>query len=369
MMRTCGAFGSLPRSAGAAARLGADQAALGPVLCIVERGLVAGQAQGGGRHADTDTGLVHHVEHAAQAFARLADEVAHGAGLSQHRKLALAEIEQGVGGAAPTELVVEARQRHVVALASQLALGVHQLLGHDKERNALDPRHQLAVRPRNLGQHQVDDVLGELMLAGRDPHLVAFEPVARAQRVRLKALAIGHRAGGNVREGRARLRLRQAHGAGEAAIEFVGGKHLFLQRRAMRHQQIGIADGEQAAADADGRSAKEHARRRFDQIGQLHAAHRVVLGSTQHARLGVGIPGLLRCRRQDHLLTVEARLFGVDQAVEGGVLLARNALAGLEHRVEGLARMVGKARPVGQRARLQASRGARSRRWSARTWP
>jgi hypothetical protein len=69
--------------------------------------------------------------------------------------------------------VVQPGQRHVVALAGQLPVGVDQLLGHDEQRNAARARHQLAVRARDLGQHQVDDVLGQLVLAGGDPHLVA----------------------------------------------------------------------------------------------------------------------------------------------------------------------------------------------------
>jgi hypothetical protein len=57
----------------------------------------------------------------------------------------------------------------------------------------------------------------------------------------------------------------------------------------------------------------------------------------------------MRGLRQDHLLAVEVRLLAVDQAVERRVLLARDALAGVEHRVEGLARMVGKTRALLQR--------------------
>jgi hypothetical protein len=64
---------------------------------------------------------------------------------------------------------------------------------------------------------------------------------------------------------------------------------------------------------------------------------------------------VVRGLRQDHLLAVEARLLGVDQAVERRVLLARDALAGVEHRVEGLARMVGEARTLVQRSACSQS--------------
>jgi hypothetical protein len=63
--------------------------------------------------------------------------------------------------------VVQAGQRHVVAFAGQLRLLVDQVLGHDEQRDAPRARHQLAVRPRDLGQHQVHDVFGDLVFAGR----------------------------------------------------------------------------------------------------------------------------------------------------------------------------------------------------------
>jgi hypothetical protein len=156
--------------------------ALGTVLRVVQAGLVAGHAEHGGGQADADAGLVHHVEHAVQALAGLADEVAHGASLPSDRVLALAKVQQRVGGAAPAALVVQPGQRDVVALAGELPVGVDQLLGHDEQRNATGAGHRLAVRARNLGQHQVDDVFGQLVLAGGDPHLVALEPVTRPER-------------------------------------------------------------------------------------------------------------------------------------------------------------------------------------------
>jgi len=178
------------------------------VLGVIQAGVVAGHAQHGGGHAHANAGLVHHVEHVAQAFARLTHQVAHGPGAlpvqarphatALHRELAFAKVEQGVGGASPATFVVQAGQRHIVAHAGQLALGVHQLFGHDEQRNALHPRWQLAVGPGYLRQHQVDDVLGQLVLAGRNPHLVATQAIAWAQRVGFKPFAIGHRAGGHV---------------------------------------------------------------------------------------------------------------------------------------------------------------------------
>ena len=140
--------------------------ALWPVFGVVEGRLITRHAQHGGRHADGNTRLIHHVEHAAQAFVRLAHEVTDSAGPAIDRVFAFAKIEQRVGCAAPAELVVQAGQRHVVANAGELTVGIDHFLGHDKERNTFGAGNEFAVGAGNLGQHQMDDVLGQLMLTG-----------------------------------------------------------------------------------------------------------------------------------------------------------------------------------------------------------
>ena len=225
------------------------------------------------------------------------------------------------------------------------------------------PGNELAVGAGDLGQHQVDDVLGQLVLAVRDPHLVAAQPVARAERIALEVGAVGRRARGDVRQARAGLRLRQAHRAGEAAGELVLREHVLLQRRAVRHQQVGVAARQHAAAaDADAGLREEAVGRHLDDARQLHAADLVVLRRGEHARLDVGLRRGVARLRQVHLLAVEPRLLGVGEAVERRELLARDALAGVEHRVEGLARVVGEARPRRAATRRRASRRAGSRR-------
>ena len=193
----------------------ADGAALRPVARVVQRGVVAGQAEHGGGDADTNARLVHHVKHAAQSLARLPYQVANRTGASgkravgvrAQRVLALTKIEQAVGGAAPTQLVVQAGQRHIVALTGQLPLGIDHFLGNDEQRNAARAGHQLAIGPRNFGQHQVNDVVGQFVVAGRDPHFVALEPVARPQRVGGKVGAIGQGPGEHIAQRRPGLRL------------------------------------------------------------------------------------------------------------------------------------------------------------------
>ena len=196
--------------------------ALRAVLGVIQAGVVTRHAQHGGRHTHANAGFVHHVEHAAQAFAGPAHQVGHGAAAlavqacarcRSHWVLALAKVEQRVGGATPAAFVVEARQRHVVALAGELPVNTHQLFGHDEQRNAFHARHQLARRVGDFGQHQMDDVLGEFVLTRRNPHLVAAQPVTRAQSVRFKTFPVRRGAGRDVAQRRARLGLTQTHGA------------------------------------------------------------------------------------------------------------------------------------------------------------
>ena len=91
------------------------------VFGVVKAGVVASQPQHGGCHADADAGFVHHVEHALEAFAGLAHEVAHGAALTADGVLAFAKVQQCVGGATPAAFVVQTCQGHVVALALSVA--------------------------------------------------------------------------------------------------------------------------------------------------------------------------------------------------------------------------------------------------------
>ena len=63
------------------------------------------------------------------------------------------------------ELVVEADQRDVVAF-EQARLLVHQYLGNDEERDALGAGIDRSVFAGDLGEHQMDDVLGQVVLGG-----------------------------------------------------------------------------------------------------------------------------------------------------------------------------------------------------------
>jgi hypothetical protein len=89
------------------------------------------------------------------------------------------------------------------------------------------------------------DVFGQLVVASGNPHFVALEAIAGPQGVAGVVVTIGRGTGGHIGQRRTSLRFTQAHGAGKAAIEFIERKHLFLQLSAMRHEQIGVAAGQE----------------------------------------------------------------------------------------------------------------------------
>ena len=177
---------------------GPHWSALGAGLGIVQRCVITRQAQHGGGQTDPNTGLVHHVEHALQALACLTHQITNRTGRAAHWVLAFAKIQQGVDRAAPAQLVVQPGQRHIVAFTGQLPLGVHQFFRHDEERNAFGARNGFAIRARNFGQYQMDDVLGQLVVAGGNPHLVALEAVAGPQGVVGVVVAVRRGAGGDI---------------------------------------------------------------------------------------------------------------------------------------------------------------------------
>ncbi len=276
---------------------------------------------------------------------RLAHQVADGTGLAARLVLhAFAEVQQAVGGAAIAHLVVQAGQYHVVVLA-QAAVGIDQVLGHDKQRDALHARDQLAVRAGDLGQHQVHNIVGQLMLAGRDPHLVAAQAVLLAQR--RFAVVVGAR--GDVRQRRAGLRLGQAHGAEEAPFHLRLDEGLHLRRRAVREQQVGVADGqERIGTGADVGALEVGEAGLLHHHRQLHAADVVVLPGRHQAGLAEGLQRGLDLGDDGDGLAVEMRLVLVALLVVRREQVGGDLLAGIERGVEGLAGMVGVARNTGQ---------------------
>src|SRR5690242_14809289 len=106
--------------------LGADHFALDAHLREVARLLVRALGDRHTLQAHVEAGVVHHGEHQFHAAIGLADEIADGT--------AAVAVGHDAGRAAvDAELVLEADGAEVVRLA-EAAVGVHQPLRHDEER-------------------------------------------------------------------------------------------------------------------------------------------------------------------------------------------------------------------------------------------
>ena len=279
----------------------------------------------------------------------LADQVADRAGPPAGRVHALAEVQQRVRRPAVAHLVVEPGQDDVVALAQRAVL-VHQELRHDEQRDALHAGRTAG----DLGQHQVDDVLGQLVVAAGDPHLVAGQPVGAV------VLRLGP--GGDVGQRRAGLRLRQRHGAEPAALELRPHVGVDLLGAAVGEQQPGVAHGQERIgrrADVGRLEPGEH--RLPDGVRQLHAAVLLVEGAGHEPGVGEDLQRPAHLRDHLDLAVDHPRLVLVGRAVVRREVLGRDLLGEVEDGVEGLARVLGEPRPAWSATRRPATRAAGSR--------
>ena len=150
-------------------------------------------------HAHAVACGVHHDEHVFQAAVFLAHQVAHRAAL-------VAVLQNGGSTGLDAHLVLNAHAMHIVARA-QSAVGVDQKLGHHKQADALDALR----RALHAGQHQMDDVVGHVVLTPGDVNLGAKD-LEGAVRLWLSP-------GTHHGQIAASLRLGQVHGAGPFAAD------------------------------------------------------------------------------------------------------------------------------------------------------
>ena len=139
-----------------------QRAALPPILGIRRRVLIGDFGQRQALNRDAEARAVHHHEHRRKTAVLLADEPAFGAIVIEHCGRV----------AVDAHLVLDRAADDAVALAG-LALGVRQEFRHEEQRDALDPRR----RALDAGEHEMDDVVGEVVLAGGDEDLLAGDGV------------------------------------------------------------------------------------------------------------------------------------------------------------------------------------------------
>jgi hypothetical protein len=230
-----------------------DGARLHALLGEGRRLLVGALGDRDALHADRVARRIHHDEHVLEAAVLLADEMA-------DRSATIAELQDRSRARLDAELVLDRDAVHVVALA-QAAVVVDQELGHDEER---DPLHALG-RAGDAREHQVHDVLRQVVLAVGDEDLGAEEPVAAV------ALRLGARAHeGQIRAG---LRLGQVHRAGPGAFDHLRDEGLPLLGRARGEQRLDRAVGEQRAErEAQVRAVEHFDAGRADRLRQALTA-------------------------------------------------------------------------------------------------
>ncbi|MNN12546.1 hypothetical protein D3C81_1255410 [compost metagenome] len=194
---------------------------------------------------------------------------------------------------------------------TQAAVGVDQELGHQKQRDTFGAGRGI----RQLGQHQVDNVFGQVLLAAGNEDLGAADAVT--------AIGGGFRPGADDPEVGAGMRFGQAHGAGPLAA---------VQRRQVSGLEVvtGVGIEGQAATCAQRRVEAEAAVGGVEHFFELHREHfrhaqatvLGVAGKADPAAFTVGLPGLGKAIRGTYLTGVKGYALFIATAVERGDQLA-----------------------------------------------
>ncbi len=237
--------------------------------------------------------------------------------------------------------MVQPGEHDVVALTER-TVRPDEDLRHDEQREALRADRSA----RDLRQHQVDDVLAQLVLAARDPHLVPGDAVG--------PVLGGHRSGGDVGQRRTGLRFGQAHRPEEPSGEHRPDEAVDLVGGAVGQHQVGVGRRQERVggrADVGGLEPRE-ARLRHDGR-QLHPPDLVVHGSAEQVRLREDLQRRADLVDDVHAGAVERGLLGVALLVVGREVAGGYLLAQVERRREGVAAVVGVALPGEQRLGVQ----------------
>ncbi|KAF1854083.1 hypothetical protein Lal_00005300 [Lupinus albus] len=248
----------------------AQRLALHAVAGIGQRLLVGALGDRQALHGDVQPGVVHHGEHVFQAAVRLADQ-------ESGRPALIAEGQHGGRAAMDAQLVLQRHALHLIA-GAQAAVGIDQEFRHDEQADALHARGRIG----QAGQHQMDDVLRQVMVAVGDEDLLSADEVM---------VAVRHRARPRGGEVASRLRLRDVHGAGPLArdhpgqievLQHVGAIELHSVHRPLRQHRA------EREGHVGGMPHLLH--RGVQQVGQPHAAARRIEGQPVPAALDQRLP-------------------------------------------------------------------------------
>ncbi|MNH18517.1 hypothetical protein D3C79_782210 [compost metagenome] len=165
--------------------------ALQTVLGIARSILVGGLCTADALEANRQALVVHHGKHCRQPAVGFAYQVTGG----------FVEVHHAGGRGLDAHLVFNGAAVRRIARA-EAAIGIDQELRYQKQRNALGPGRGVG----QLGQDQVDDVFGQVLLAAGDEDLGATDAIT--------AISVGFGFGANDAQIGTGMWFGQAHGAG-----------------------------------------------------------------------------------------------------------------------------------------------------------
>jgi len=244
--------------------------------------------------ADLEACIVHHGEHAGQALVGLPHQPAAGA------------VEVHHAGRRPldTHLVLQRAAGDCVARPQATVIATFEL-GHQEQADATHPGRRI----RQARQHQMDDVIGQVLVAAADEDLAAADAVA--------AIALRLGAGAQQRKVGAGLGLGQAHGASPFAADQLAQVVTLEHRAAMPVQGQHGALGQAGINTERQRRAHQH----FVKTGRDHLrqALAIVLHWTGHASptlLHIMPVGLGEAIGRAHAALLQAAALFITLAIE-----------------------------------------------------
>ncbi|MCY1420393.1 hypothetical protein D9M71_360100 [compost metagenome] len=208
---------------------------------------------------------------------------------------------------------------------TQRAVDIDHEFRHQEQRNAFGAWRSI----RQSGQHQVNDVFGEVVLTAGDEDLGAADLVA--------AISLWLGLGANNAQVGSRVRLGQAHGTGPDTGVHVR-QVLFLELVA------GVGVDRQTGASGQHRIQTEGQARRVDHfldlgrdhLGHAHAAVGRIAADADPAAFGVGLVGVDKTGRSAHGAVIPVATFFIAAAAQRRDALAGDLAGFFQHRQGGV---------------------------------